>query len=43
VSRRIFPSVVTIDGVNGAVHVPEAETSAVAEAVVADRNQQPRG
>jgi proteasome beta subunit len=43
VSRRIFPSVVTIDGVNGAVRLPEAETSAVAEAVVADRNQQPRG
>ncbi len=43
VSRRIFPSVITIDGANGSVRVPEEETSSIAEAVVTDRTQRPRG
>lgn len=43
VSRRIFPSVITITPADGAVRLPESDVSAVAEAVVADRNQQPRG
>jgi proteasome beta subunit len=43
VSRRIFPSIITITPVDGAVRLPEDETGAVAEAVVSDRNQRPRG
>jgi proteasome beta subunit len=43
VGRHLYPSVVTIDGVDGSVRVPEEETAAVAEAVVSERNRQPRG
>jgi proteasome beta subunit len=43
VGRHLYPSVVTINGVDGSVRVPEEETAAVAEAVVADRSRQPRG
>lgn len=35
--RRIFPSVVTITAEHGAVQLPESETAAVAEAVIAGR------
>jgi proteasome beta subunit len=43
VSRRIFPSIITITPADGAVRLPEPDVSTVAEAVVAERNQQPRG
>ncbi|ALG08961.1 proteasome subunit beta [Kibdelosporangium phytohabitans] len=43
IHRRIFPSIITITGADGAVRLPEEQTSAVAEAVVADRSQRPRG
>lgn len=43
IHRRIFPSIITITGADGAVRVPEEQTGAVAEAVVADRSQRPRG
>jgi proteasome beta subunit len=43
VSRRIFPTIITITPVEGAVRLPESEISPVAESVVADRNQEPRG
>jgi proteasome beta subunit len=43
VSRRIFPIVITISGADGAVHLPESETSAVAEAVIAELSQRHRG
>jgi len=36
-SRRIFPTIITITPDNGAQHLPESETGAVAEAVVAER------
>lgn len=42
-SRRIFPSIITITGAEGAVRLTDEETGAVAEAVVADRSQRPRG
>jgi proteasome beta subunit len=35
--RRIFPTVVTITAEHGAVQLPEAQTAAVAEAVIAGR------
>ncbi|HET9140493.1 proteasome subunit beta [Actinophytocola sp.] len=41
--RRIFPTIITITAADGALHVPEAEAAAVAEAVVADRARAPRG
>ncbi|MFI9386873.1 proteasome subunit beta [Kutzneria sp. NPDC052558] len=37
--RRIFPVVITVDGVNGAVRVADETTAAVSEAVVADRTR----
>ncbi|MFD9896372.1 proteasome subunit beta [Amycolatopsis sp. NPDC058986] len=40
--RRIFPTVVTITAEQGAVALPESQTSAVAEAVVADRTERGR-
>jgi proteasome beta subunit len=42
-ARKIFPTVVEVTAVGGAERVPEAETAAVAEAVVADRSREPRG
>jgi proteasome beta subunit len=42
-ARKIFPTVVAVTAVGGADRVPEAETAAVAEAVVADRSHEPRG
>ncbi|MFI7672502.1 proteasome subunit beta [Actinophytocola sp. NPDC049390] len=42
-ARKIYPNIVTITAEEGAVHVPEEEAAAVAEAVVADRTSQPRG
>jgi len=43
VVRRIYPTIATVTGTDGAVRVPEAEAAAVAEAVVADRSRAPRG
>ena len=37
--RRIFPVVITVDGVNGAARVPDETTAAVSEAVVAGRTR----
>ena len=37
--RRIFPVVITVDGANGAVRVPDETTAAVSEAVVAGRTR----
>lgn len=42
VVRRIYPTVVTVTGAEGAVKVPEEKTAAVAEAVVAGRVAQAR-
>jgi len=42
-SRRIFPSIITITPDDGAVHLPESTTGAVAEAVVTERSQQHNG
>jgi proteasome beta subunit len=42
-ARKIYPSVVTVTGAEGAVLVPEADAAAVAEAVVADRARESRG
>jgi proteasome beta subunit len=42
-SRRIFPSIITITPDGGAVHLPESTTGAVAEAVVTERSQQHNG
>ena len=42
-SRKIFPLVVTIDGVEGAVRHPDEEIGRVVEAVVADRLERPGG
>jgi proteasome beta subunit len=41
--RKSYPSLVTVSGSDGAVRVPDDEAAAVAEAVVADRSQAPRG
>ncbi|HEV2783545.1 MAG TPA: proteasome subunit beta [Actinophytocola sp.] len=43
VGRKLYPSVVTITGEDGAVRVPEADAAAVAEAVVSARSEAPRG
>lgn len=43
VARKIFPSVVTVSVADGAVQLPDAEAATIAEAVVADRNREPRG
>jgi proteasome beta subunit len=43
VVRKIYPSLVTVTGVDGAVRVPDTEAAEVAEAVVAARTAQPRG
>jgi proteasome beta subunit len=37
--RRIFPVVITVDGANGAMRVPDETTAAVSEAVVAGRTR----
>lgn len=42
-ARKIYPSIITITGAEGAVQVSEAEAAEVAEAVVTDRSSQPRG
>ncbi len=42
-ARKIYPSIITVTGAEGAVHLPEEEAAAVAEAVVTDRAAQPRG
>jgi len=42
-ARKIYPSVITITAADGAVHLSEDETAAVAETVVAERSSQPRG
>ncbi len=42
-SRRIFPVVVTITGVDGAVRLPEEQAATVAEDVVAGRRERPGG
>nr|WP_042191996.1 proteasome subunit beta [Kibdelosporangium sp. MJ126-NF4]CEL20418.1 Proteasome subunit beta, bacterial [Kibdelosporangium sp. MJ126-NF4]CTQ97643.1 Proteasome subunit beta (EC 3.4.25.1), bacterial [Kibdelosporangium sp. MJ126-NF4] len=43
IHRRIFPSIITITGADGAVRLPDEQTGVVAEAVVTDRSQRPRG
>ncbi|GLZ37306.1 proteasome subunit beta [Actinokineospora sp. NBRC 105648] len=42
-ARRIYPSIVTITADDGAVRATEDEAGAVAQAVVADRADRPRG
>ncbi|MGH3758869.1 proteasome subunit beta [Actinophytocola sp.] len=42
-ARKIYPSIITITGTDGAVHVPDEEAAAVAETVVTDRASHPRG
>lgn len=41
--RRIFPVVVTITAAEGAVHLPDDQTAALAEAVVEGRRERPAG
>jgi proteasome beta subunit len=41
--RRIFPTIVTITATEGAVHMPEDEAGAIAEAVVEGRRTRPAG
>ncbi|OLF18084.1 proteasome subunit beta [Actinophytocola xanthii] len=41
--RRIYPSVVTITAAEGSVHMSEEEAAAVAEIVVTERAERPRG
>jgi proteasome beta subunit len=41
--RKIYPVVITVTPEDGSVKVPDEETAAVAEAVVADRTSQPQG
>lgn len=43
VARKIYPSVITISAADGAVRLPESESAAIAESVVADRAREPRG
>jgi proteasome beta subunit len=43
VSRKLYPSLVTVTATDGAVRVPESDAAAVAEAVVAERSRDPRG
>ena len=43
VARKIYPSVVTVTGADGAIRLPESEAAAVAQEVVAARTAQPRG
>jgi proteasome beta subunit len=43
VARKIYPTVVTVTGLDGAVKLPEARAAEVAEAVVAHRMTNPRG
>ena len=43
VHRRIYPVVITIDAADGAIRLPDSDTGAVAEAVVAARAERPRG
>ncbi|MBP2325665.1 proteasome beta subunit [Kibdelosporangium banguiense] len=43
VTRRIYPVIITINAADGAVRLPDSVTGEVAEAVVADRAQRPRG
>ncbi|RZS43474.1 proteasome beta subunit [Herbihabitans rhizosphaerae] len=43
VGRRIYPSVITIDGEHGAVKLPDERAAEVATAVVAERGDSPRG
>ncbi len=42
-NRRIFPVVVTVTGVDGALRLPEEQAAAVAEDVVAGRREKPGG
>jgi proteasome beta subunit len=42
-ARKIYPSIVTINAAEGAVHVPEDKAAEVAETVVTQRTSQPRG
>jgi proteasome beta subunit len=42
-ARKVYPSIITITATEGAVHVPEEEAAAVAETVVTDRADRPRG
>ncbi len=41
--RRIYPVVITVTAVDGAVRVPETTTAEVAEAVIAARREKPGG
>ena len=43
VARKIYPTVVTVTGLDGAVKLPDAATAEVAESVVAGRMANPRG
>jgi proteasome beta subunit len=42
-ARKIYPSIVTVTGADGAVHLSDDVVAPVTEAVVADRAGQPRG
>jgi proteasome beta subunit len=42
-ARRIFPSIITVTGAEGAVQLPEETIAPVAEAIMAERAARPRG
>jgi proteasome beta subunit len=42
-ARKIYPSIVTVTGAEGSVHLPDEEAATVAEAVVTARAARPRG
>ncbi|HEY0448094.1 proteasome subunit beta [Actinophytocola sp.] len=42
-ARKIYPSIITITGAEGTVHLSDDEAAAVTEAVVTERSAQPRG
>jgi proteasome beta subunit len=42
-ARKIYPSIITITGADGAVHLPDADAAAIAERVVTERASQPQG
>ena len=42
-ARKIYPSIVTVNAADGAVHLPEDQVAEVTESVVTARTSQPRG
>jgi proteasome beta subunit len=42
-ARKIYPSIITITGADGAVHLSDEEAATIAETVVTERASQPQG